>query len=259
MYPMGIAAAICTAALAAAGAHAQSNPSFDCRRAATVVERMICAEASLGEADRTLARAYREALESRRTPADRDALARDQADWLTTRDRGCLDENGPRAPMPPPDMRGWIASCLEIMHNYRISWLLDMPTRETVPGAPGARSPGLSGDFSGRYTAGGDGWYGALRLRRLGGQWLGEISTTNGPTAHSCGLEGKVRAAGDGLVMDVYENDDKPDDAKRCAVKITPIPGGFEVEAQENETCRMFCGARGYFSGEYFRTERNPR
>jgi hypothetical protein len=73
-------------ALALAAADA---PSFDCAKAATRVEKMICADSELAAVDRAVAKLY--AGVSR---ADRKKLFTSQADWLKERDRcedrGCL-------------------------------------------------------------------------------------------------------------------------------------------------------------------------
>jgi hypothetical protein len=64
-------------------AAAPAAPSFDCHHASTRVEKMICADSGLAEADRVLAVAFG------RVPA-RAALTREQRDWLARRDR-CED------------------------------------------------------------------------------------------------------------------------------------------------------------------------
>lgn len=67
---------------------AAAQPSFDCAKASTVVERAICADAKLAQADRDLATVYG-ALWGRLTGAARDHLAQDQLRWLANRAKAC--------------------------------------------------------------------------------------------------------------------------------------------------------------------------
>jgi uncharacterized protein YecT (DUF1311 family) len=61
--------------------------SFDCRRAATPVERAVCANRDLAEADRQLASAYK--TTAARAGDGRERLASAQRAWLSRRDRDC--------------------------------------------------------------------------------------------------------------------------------------------------------------------------
>lgn len=58
--------------------------SFDCGKAATPVEKKICADPALSKADEELAAAYRAALAVTLDPA---SLRREQREWLQSRDR----------------------------------------------------------------------------------------------------------------------------------------------------------------------------
>lgn len=69
-------------------ATATAQPSFDCAKASTVVERAICADAGLVQADRELATAYG-ALWGRLTGPARDHLTQDQLRWLANRAKAC--------------------------------------------------------------------------------------------------------------------------------------------------------------------------
>jgi uncharacterized protein YecT (DUF1311 family) len=63
-------------------------PSFDCARELTPVEKTICADPALAEADRLLALAYAKAPRSRK-------MARQQLSWLAVREEcttaGCIE------------------------------------------------------------------------------------------------------------------------------------------------------------------------
>lgn len=70
------------------------NPSFDCRLARSIPEKMICSDAELAQIDRELGRVY--AL-ARNATSDRAAFRRQQnEEWLrresTCRDRDCMLE-----------------------------------------------------------------------------------------------------------------------------------------------------------------------
>lgn len=73
--------------------HAAFAASFDCKKASTKVERMICADADLGEADQWLANYYTRALLG--LSAERKEMVRnDQKGWLSKRnlckDKQCI-------------------------------------------------------------------------------------------------------------------------------------------------------------------------
>jgi len=63
----------------------QAAPSFDCRRAATVVEKTICHIPELADLDRDIALVYAQAL-GVLSAGDADALRADQRGWLKVRD-----------------------------------------------------------------------------------------------------------------------------------------------------------------------------
>lgn len=71
-------------------ANAQSVPaSFDCAKAASTVEKMICASATLRWQDLALSRVYKAARDAAAGPA-RDDLMLVQRDWVHERDRQCI-------------------------------------------------------------------------------------------------------------------------------------------------------------------------
>jgi uncharacterized protein len=61
----------------------RANPSFNCRYARSVSERMVCGDPELAAADRRLARAYDRAVAAG-VPAR--GLRAEQDDWLSIRD-----------------------------------------------------------------------------------------------------------------------------------------------------------------------------
>src|SRR5262249_7611786 len=79
--------AIVASALMLAGASiaaAQTAPSFDCATAKAAVERAICADPALADADSSIAAVYKGALD-RLEPANAAALRADQRAWLAAR------------------------------------------------------------------------------------------------------------------------------------------------------------------------------
>jgi uncharacterized protein YecT (DUF1311 family) len=62
--------------------------SFDCKKAATRVEKLICADAELSALDGKLAQAYRRAVSISPRP---DSLRSDQATWLARERGACKD------------------------------------------------------------------------------------------------------------------------------------------------------------------------
>ncbi|WP_244433684.1 lysozyme inhibitor LprI family protein [Azospirillum sp. B506] len=83
--PMLAAAALALWVVIAAGA-AQADPSFDCKAASTPVEKAICADSKLGDADKEIADTYK-ALQDLSGTADRDRLRTEQRTWLAQRNQ----------------------------------------------------------------------------------------------------------------------------------------------------------------------------
>lgn len=66
----------------------QFAPSFDCQRASTGAERLICSNRELAVADVRMAQAYREVISA---GADRESLRRKQSDWRRYVRDACAD------------------------------------------------------------------------------------------------------------------------------------------------------------------------
>ncbi|QCG97330.1 DUF1311 domain-containing protein [Azospirillum sp. TSA2s] len=65
---------------------ARAEPSFDCKAAATPVEKAICADSKLADADREIADAYK-TLQDLSGTADRERLRTEQRAWLAQRNQ----------------------------------------------------------------------------------------------------------------------------------------------------------------------------
>jgi uncharacterized protein YecT (DUF1311 family) len=73
------------AALAGAPLGAQAAPSFDCKRASTIVEKEICGVPELGDLDRDVAAVFAQAIAAL-SATDADVLRADERAWLKDRD-----------------------------------------------------------------------------------------------------------------------------------------------------------------------------
>ena len=62
---------------------AEPRPSFDCAKAASLAQDMVCGDVGLAAADRRMARAYQKALAAGVSP---DELRSEQADWREIRE-----------------------------------------------------------------------------------------------------------------------------------------------------------------------------
>jgi uncharacterized protein YecT (DUF1311 family) len=87
--------------------------SFDCARAATVVEHAICADAALARLDRQTAEAYQAALRNAYEPTAQAKLRQEQRDWLAKRNATCV--------LPVS------VACLSILYRDRLAVLVKSP------------------------------------------------------------------------------------------------------------------------------------
>jgi uncharacterized protein YecT (DUF1311 family) len=87
--------------------------SFDCARAATVIEHAICADAALARLDRQAAEAYQAALRNAYEPTAQAKLRQEQRDWLAKRNTPCAS--------------GAPAACLTKFYRDRLAALVKSP------------------------------------------------------------------------------------------------------------------------------------
>jgi peptidoglycan-N-acetylglucosamine deacetylase len=88
--------------------------SFDCAKAASVIEHAICADAALARLDRQTAEAYQVALKNAYEPAAQEKVRQEQRDWIAKRNKAC----GGAAP----------SACLSKFYTDRLAVLLKWPT-----------------------------------------------------------------------------------------------------------------------------------
>lgn len=109
-----------------AGGTAHAKPSFDCKAASTPVEKTICADPKLADADQEIADAYK-TLQSLSGAADRERLRAEQKAWLAQRNQCATAGSG-------------LAACLGPVLDARRSALA-----ESVPKAVAALSAIVDG------------------------------------------------------------------------------------------------------------------
>lgn len=103
-----------------------------------------------------------------------------------------------------------------------------------VAGAAAAATP-ASSEYATK-----DGW-GSLQISGQGEMRQFSIDAM-GANGHSCGLSGTLR----GEIAEATDGSGTP-----CRVSFKRTPGGFELKALTEESCRDYCGARAGFEGEY--------
>ncbi len=128
-----LAAAVLTAIPLAASAQSSAapktvdfNPSFDCKQAKNAVEKTICDDPYLSDADRALAALFAERL-SGANASDRKRLIDDQKTWLKERSE-CIERDDPDRPRP---LLGDMQDCIKGSYNGRIAEL-DKPLEKFV-------------------------------------------------------------------------------------------------------------------------------
>lgn len=85
--------------------HDVISPSYDCARAVTATEKLVCRDRQLATMDRTMAAAYQEAM--RKIPSDeRGSLSRNHATWFRQYSAEC------NAPLSDEDRRACVVRCL---------------------------------------------------------------------------------------------------------------------------------------------------
>ncbi len=102
-----------------AGLTAAVQPSFDCAKASTAIEKLICQNQELAQSDQELARAYRETLA--RNPSHRDGIAWAERQWVRYRDRACSGNGISVAEQ---------TKCLQEVYRKRLLALSDSASRQ---------------------------------------------------------------------------------------------------------------------------------
>jgi len=213
------------ACLLAVPAWAQEGPkaSFDCKKAATRVERAICQGLHTAELDRAMDELYRAALE--KAGAQRAATEAKQRQWLAARDTRCGRSK--------PDV-----TCIEKTYKQRIV--------ELARAARGAAGPFVSGSYD--YRQKGEG--GEMFLAELpDGNTMVLVETVNvgHQSPHTCTFMERLKG---GAVLRYSD----PQASKTCALEIA-VTGNRAVMRESPKDCfevaQYYCGAHGYMLGTY--------
>ena len=113
--------------------------AFDCKKAATSIEKAICADPAALESDAAMSAAYSTVLSSA-PPAQKTAMAAAQSRWLKDRDSACADSKGSA-----------LGACLVEQSRKRRLFLSGSP--EAGPGAPARLTPWFRVEKGGKGRA----------------------------------------------------------------------------------------------------------
>ena len=218
-----------------------SAASFNCGRAVSPVEKLICASAELGRLDETLAAAYRKAVKG---AADAAPLESDQRDWLKNGRGRCADsaclEVAYRRRLSV--LAGWneVAEDRDIVGNYvfeRPNFIFNPDTQKADPVKTGdclSIRPGGKGEIEF-----------ALQLVRA--------------NAHQCSLEGRaVPVEGGYRFLPEPQAHDEAEQKCRLLLKIKRHT--IELQDPEGHCRQVFCGARAGIDGtEFLRSRQSEK
>jgi uncharacterized protein YecT (DUF1311 family) len=212
-----------------ADAAESGKPSFDCARAKSVAEKMICADPGLAPADAAIAANYAAALKRLDAPA-RKALAQDQQDFVSYRDRIAGFDQG-----VPKDKQ-----------NFPIDAF--MRDRAAFLGSIEKPDAGFVGSWK---NVGG-----TVTVKAAGaGKLEIEADTANPSTGGSeCNVGGVVKTK-QALELVDTDNDQKP---TGFVYRFHRLGDALEAEeageAKGDQSGPASCGANGHVSGVFFLT-----
>ncbi len=213
--------------LVLAPGRAVAEPSFDCAKAASAVEKTLCIPENENAAYRDVV--LTELYKAMKEQGGYDAVLAGQSQWLKTRDTCGAD-----------------VDCLTTSYDFRIAELARAAGDET--GVTGSYAYHIKYDSEDTNTEPffdvGD----AFVYRDLAGELNGYVSTVSGPTFHTCdlGIE-EAAAMGDAwLFTDTEENKDF--EGRLCRVLIRQDKQSLRIDSIG---CGNWCGARGYFDNTY--------
>ena len=206
---------------------ASAEPSFDCAKAGSAVEKALCLPENENAAfrDTVLAGLYKDMKEQ---GGYEDILA-GQSQWLKSR-----------------NVCGGNVDCLVKSYDARIAELAKAAGDET--GVTGSYAYDIEYDPEDPNTEPFSNVGDAFVYRDLAGELNGYISTVSGPTFHTCdvGIE-EAEAMGDAwLFTDTEEYKDF--EGRLCRVLIRQDKQSLRIDSIG---CGSWCGARGYFDNTY--------
>lgn len=217
-------------------AAAEEGPSFDCAKASTAVESAICADWTLSAFDRWVGELYKGLAKT--LPADDMAKVKaDQRAWLKDERNACAGANS-QDPTVPDSAAVW--SCLYAVYETRAIQLAQR-LEASIDGEPGPEGP-----WSGSYAFDDGHASGALLLLAMAdGSYRLQLSSVAGPGGHICDLSAQGEATPEGSLSFAVE------DTPACWIEIDRLGDGQGSVSLGSEGCQDYCGAYGYFTGEY--------
>jgi len=229
-----------------------AGPSFDCTKAKSGREKVVCAHADLAALDRTLAEVYAKE-KARRDAAGQADLQREQVRWLATMPGTCSvpDTAGPERWAEPQ------RKCLADLYRARTTALAGAAATTPVSSTPQS--------VIGRFTLvlpSADAGSGRLSVSpAAGGKYRVQLETVIGPTAHTCAIDTTHGVLDGGMVQvsapaEIYDRVTATMKPAPCNFRIMSTGDGVRVDVGEfQEACRSFCGARAFFHGDYKRVK----
>ncbi|MBV9833906.1 MAG: DUF1311 domain-containing protein [Alphaproteobacteria bacterium] len=229
-----------------------TGPSFDCTKAKSGREKVVCAHADLAALDRTLAEVYAKE-KARRDTAGQAELQREQVRWLGTMPGTCgvPDTAGPERWAEPQ------RKCLADLYRARTTALAGAAVTVPASNTPQA--------VIGRFTLvlpSADAGSGRLSVSpAAGGKYRVQLETVIGPTAHTCAIDTTHGVLEGGMVQvsapaEIYDRVTATMKPTPCNFRIISTMEGVRVDVGESqEACRSFCGARAFFHGDYKRAK----
>ena len=215
--------------------------SFDCAKASTVVERLICGNPQVSRQDDELSVAYKEAATQARDSAP---LIVDQKRWLKNERGLCRDENCLKKVYQERigELRRWNEPAPEdkdIFGNYSIqrdNFILNP--------AKGTKDPVKTED--------------CLTLKPSKGSTLHFTFNLVGANGHTCSMEGEAVFTGSAY-QSVPDADD-PDVPNDCKLQIHIRRNTIALEDLDGACRQYFCGARARIDGvEFGRRQKVPK
>jgi uncharacterized protein len=214
--------------------------SFDCAKAATAVERLICRTPALSQADEQLAAAYKRAFEQSR---DTTPLAQDQSRWLRAVRNPCADTR-----------------CLGAAYAARLQVLATW--HEAAPDTDAAHGHYVLRRANTVYNPDSKDWdptqtEDCLSLTPAPGgrtAFSVRLVQTNG---HSCDLTGSLTRSGQHYT---YVPDPADADFAECRLRLTVKRNTIEIEDPDLGCRQTSCGSRaGYEGTAFLRSQRSTK
>lgn len=207
-------------------AHQSIAASFDCAKATTRTEKMICSNLEISRADEQLATAYKLAMGK---TADKASLKQQQKQWLKSRDS--------------------ISDAAKLLQSY------NQRITELEAGKAAATTVGKVNPV-GTYSYREGGYTGSMVITKISDApetWKAVISTVEkSPTAHMCDFTAtgtNLISSASAVEAQFQSKVDAGDEPAKFTVKFTVKGAEVNVDSKGLE-----CGMRGYFGGNYHKS-----